>query len=194
MTNLYDLLSLEEKKNLKILSLEKNVILFREDDLCEYIGVVLEGEMIISSISYKGNELIYIHLYPGDVFGGNLIFSKDKKYRGNVSSIMNSKVVLISEKQLIHLLSNNEEFLKKYLELQSDFGKKANAQVKLLSFTDAEERFIYYLKLNNNFLFIKNVTDLSKNLFLSRETVSRLISKLIKNNVIIKKGNIIKKE
>ncbi len=192
MDNIINLLTKEQSQKIKVVEIDKNITLFHENDICDSLGVVLEGELIISSYSYKGNELIYNHLYENDIFGINLIFSREPKYQGNVTSLKKSKVALIKKPQLLSFLSNNEAFMVEYLKRQSDFGKRANSMLKLLSLSDAEERFIYYLKLNKNVIFVKNVTDLAAKLFFSRETVSRLITKLSKKNIIVRKGHLIK--
>ena len=48
----------EEKKYLKNVILEKNEILFRENELCENIGIVISGEIRIISYLESGKEII----------------------------------------------------------------------------------------------------------------------------------------
>ena len=95
-----------------------------------------------------------------------------------------SIVVSIKKDNLITLLSSNKEFLKEYLKIQSDFGKSLNSRIKLLSIDSALERFEYYLFINKGEIEFKTVTSLATELGLKRETLSRLISKLEKENVI----------
>ena len=181
-----DLLTENEKKYLKINPYKANEILFYENDSCESLGIVLEGEIIIVSITFKGNEVVYNSLTKGKMFGNNLIFSSDNKYRGDVKAIKNSKVALISKDNLIQILMNNKAFLKEYLAIHSEFTKALNAKIKLLSFDNAKERFLYFLFINDNRIVYKNVTSLAQQLYLSREATSRLLSRLEKENVIEK--------
>lgn len=188
-----DLLTKEELQLVRYQSLKNGEILFHEDDKCLSIGIVVSGEIKISSITFEGNEIVYNTLKSGDIFGNNLIFSKESFYRGNVISITNSKVAIISKKNLITILKNNSDFLIKYLEIHSEFTKSLNSKIKLLSFNSAKERFLYYLFINHNEITIKNITSLANSLFLSREATSRLISQMEKNSEIKRKGNHIKK-
>ena len=64
--------------------------------------------------------------------------------------------------------------------------------VKLLSLDSARERFIYYLEYHHRHIKIESITRLSKELSLTRETLSRLISSLIKEKIIIKEKQLIK--
>ena len=192
MNNITDLLTKDEKLNIIKKTLNTNDIIFHEGDECLYLGIVESGYITISSYSFSGNEVIYNTLRSGDIFGNNLLFSSSNKYRGNVIAKEKSVVYLISKENLIKILQNNQDFLTKYLMIQSDFTKSLNTKMKLLAFDSAIDRFYYYMYINNNKITYKNVTELSSRLFLKRETLSRLLSKLEKNNEIIRDKNIIK--
>ena len=184
-----DLLTLEERKYLSLISFKEGEILFYENDVCDSLGIVLEGEVTISSITFSGNELVYNRLTKGMMFGNNLLFSIDNKYRGDVKASKRGSLYLIKKDNLVKILMNNEEFLRSYLSFQADFTRSLNSQIKLLSFTNAKERFLYYLFMHNNNIKFKSVTSLASSLFLSREATSRLISQFEKEGVIKRKKN-----
>lgn len=80
-----DLLNEQEKKLVKLSTYKEGEILFYENDVCHTLGIVKSGEITISSITFTGNEIIYNRLTKGQMFGNNLLFSSDNKYRGNFS-------------------------------------------------------------------------------------------------------------
>lgn len=174
-------LSLTKKESLK-----KGEVLFYENDVCNYIGIVNSGSLVISSSTFEGNEIIYNKLNKGDMFGNNLLFSKDNYYRGDVKAVSDSEVILISKDNIIYLLQNNEEFLKEYLSIHSEFTKSLNTKIKLLSFTSAKERLLYFLFINNGHVTYKSITDLARSIFLTREVTSRLVSSLEKEKIVIR--------
>ena len=182
-----NLLTENEKKYIKTHSYKASEILFYENDICESVGIVLEGEIKIASMTFKGNEIVYNSLTKGKMFGNNLIFSSDNKYRGDVKATKNSKVALIDKGSLLTILMNNKSFLKEYLTIHSEFAKSLNTKIKLLSFDNAKERLLYYLFINDNHLIYKSVTSLAQELCLSREAASRLLSRLEKEKIIIKR-------
>ena len=186
-----DCLSFEEKKLIKIIHFKIGEILFYENDICESVGIVVDGEIKISSMTFEGNEIIYNTLTKGSIFGNNLLFSSDNKYRGDVRGVTKGTLYLINKNNLIKLLMSNESFLIEYLAIGSTFSKSLNTKIKLLSFTNAKERFLYYLFIHNNKITIKSVTDLAHELYLTREVTSRLISSLIKENVISRNDKVI---
>ena len=82
-------------------------------------------------------------------------------------------------------------YAKKYLELSSNDILKLNNKVKILSFDNAEERLIYFLKNNQRKYLFNSISSFSKELGLRRETLSRLITYLINKKVISKQDNLI---
>lgn len=192
MSNLLETLTKEEISKVKIVSLNKEQILFNEGDRCESVGVVVEGEIEIVSYSYGGKEIIFNHIYPGMMFGNNLIFSSNPVYKGSVIAKKPAKVTLIYKNTLIYLLKSNNEFLLKYLQFQSDMGKDLNGKIKLLSLDNAEERFFYYLHSQNGVITYSSITKLASILSLQRETLSRLISRLVNEKKIIREKHVIR--
>lgn len=189
MNKLLTTLSKDENKLIRYENYFKNEIIFHEDTICDVIGIVLEGRVDISSYSFNGDELIYNSLTENMIFGNNLIFSTNPKFKGSVIAKENSNIAFISKTNLIKLLQQNEKFLEEYLKIQSDFGKYLNSQIKLLSYSSAEERFLYYLYINNNQIIYTSVTDLANQLHLKRETLSRLLSSLEKRHLIRRHKN-----
>ena len=193
--NIIDLLNENERKLISIKEIKKGNILFNENEECLSVGVILEGVITISSYTFEGKEIVYNTINSDGVFGNNLIFSDHPYYKGNVIAKTNVKLALINKNNLIKLLQNNQQFLVKYLEIQSNFSKELNSKIKLLSFNKAEERFLYFLYIHYNKISFKNISSLADDLFLTREATSRLISKMVKEDIIIRNKNaIIKKE
>ena len=190
--NLLETIKKKEKEYLIHRNLEKDEILYREDDYCEVIGIVINGELIITSFLENGNTIIYNDIKDNGVFGNNLIFSSYPYFRGDIIATKDTEVVLISKDNLIKLLTTNNDFLIEYMRIQSNFGKELNARIKLLSINNIQDRFLYYLHLNKDVISYNTITDLAKQLNIERETLSRLISKLIKNNIIIRDNKTIK--
>ena len=186
MNTLLDLLTDEQMKKVRISSYPKETTIYHDDDICTEITIVLEGVIEISSFSFQGLKMIYNTLLQGQVFGNNLLFSSDPHYKGNVISKTKCKIVSIKKDVLVDIISSNQKFLEEYLKIQSDFGKTLNDKIKILSFKSAEERLLYYLKIHNDQIRVNSIAFLAKELGLSREATSRLISSLHNNHIISK--------
>ena len=184
--NILSLLQKEEKQHLIIKTLKRGEVLFREGELCRHIAIVVSGQVKISSTHYSGTEIVFNIIENNEIFCNNLIFSDNPFYKGDVVSLKDSTIVLIEKVHLEHVLQSNKEFLLAYLKIQSNFGKKLNSTIKMLSFTSAEERFKFYLKEHQNIIEYRTITELSEILYLKRETLSRLLTKLEKENAILR--------
>lgn len=189
MSMIIDLLSREEKKLCRPIKLKKDEILFHEGDECHTIGIVIKGIINISSYSYQGIEMNYALIKKDEMFGNNLLFSSEPFYKGHVIAKTSAEVLLIDKKSLLYILQNNEEFLNAYLNKQSDTAKTMNNKIKTLSFYHVEDRFMYYLSTHNNKIIYHSITTLALELNMSREVLSRLISKLVKEKTITKNGH-----
>ncbi|MBE6136367.1 MAG: Crp/Fnr family transcriptional regulator [Erysipelotrichaceae bacterium] len=186
MNKLINILSQEEIKKVKITSYPKDEVIYHEDDICEEVTIVLEGVIEISSFSFQGLKMIYNTVLPNQLLGNNLIFSSDPRYKGNVICKTKCKVASIKKDNLVDIIRSNKEFLNEYLKIQSDFGKTLNEKIKILNFKSAEERLFYYLKIRNNQIKVNSIAYLAKELFLSREATSRLVSSLVNKGIISK--------
>ena len=178
------------KKVLKVNTYKAGDIIYREGETCEYLGYLLKGKINISTISDGDNEEIISVINEGCFFGHFLLFQDDNKFLGDVSSTIFSKVVFIKKPILLNVLMTDIDFLNAYLTVITKESFQVRQQVKLLSHKKALDRVIYYLKTNNKneYIEIRSVTSLAKRLNLPRETVSRMLSKLINEEKIEKTG------
>ena len=190
--NIIALLNEKEKERLIYKELRKGETLFYENDCCGEIGIVKYGKLLITSYPENGNPIIYNRLKEDDMFGNNLLFSSQPFYKGDVIAESDSGIILIKKDVLIGFLEENTDFLLAYLQIQADSGKRLHSRIRLLSIDSAQERFITYLRENGNKITYSAVSDLADDLFIRRETLSRLLSKLIKNKVVIKDGKTVR--
>ena len=186
-----NVLNKKEHRLVKGYQIAKGNIIYHEGDICESIGIIISGKVDIVSYSFEGKEMLINSLKAGEIFGNNLLFSSSPIYRGDVIAKEKCVIAFISKENLEYLLQNNKEFLELYLQAQSDKAKSLTGRIQLLSFPNAEERLFYYASKSNGVITFKNVTTLAATLGVQRETLSRLLTTLIKRHLIKKeKGKI----
>lgn len=183
MNNLITLLS-KYPQYIEKKSYKTNETIFYENDICHSVGVVKNGEISIKSYFSSGKEVTYNVLREGQMFGNNLVFSSTPRYRGDVLSQKESEIWFISKENLLKMLKENDEFLVLYLTQQSDFSKTLNFKIKLLTISGAEDRLTYYLTFNKRKISFKSITKLAEELYLTRETLSRTISKMVEKGKV----------
>lgn len=173
----------------EILHYHKDEIIKKEKDICNEIFIILDGEIKISSYQLDGKEDIYNHFYKNDMFANVLIFSQHNYYLGNVIALKETKLIKFTREKLLRLFSTNALFLEHFLKINSKEALNTKIQLKILT-KPLKERFIYFLSINNNTLTC-SIQSLSEKLFVQRESLSRLISILVKEKVIKKEGKTI---
>ena len=189
--NITELLTEKEKACLIYKDLKKDEVLFHEDDVCEYVGIIMKGRVFIISYLSDGKEIIYNTLEKDQLFGNNLIFSSVPYYKGDIIAQSDSLIALIGKEDLLKILQNNKNFLKEYLKIQSDSSKILNDRIRLLSISSAEERFLYFMHENRNRVSYDSIEQLARQMYLTRETLTRLLRRLESNNSIIRENKVI---
>ena len=180
--NILNLLNQKEKEKISYLNLKQNQILFHGGEECKSIFIIIEGQITILNYSLNGNEEIISILNKNDVFANALIFSNNNYYLGEIIATKPTKLAIINKNELISLLQNNKSFLECYINLIAEKTIKFTIKTKLLSHKNIRSRIIYYLEINN-YSIKKNISFLAKELVLPRPSVSREISKMIKEDI-----------
>lgn len=191
LNTIFDILSEEEIALWRKRELPKEGILFKQGEECSEVGLVSEGQLVISSYSYGGKEIVYNIIGPGSMFGNNLLYADDKRYKGNVIAKKKTTLYLIHKNNLMKLLASNPQFLEFFLSTASNKVKDLNARVRLLSFQNLEDRLMFLLHENRGTLPYQSITSLASELGAERETLSRLVSRLSKEGRIKKEKHYI---
>ena len=184
------LLTKEEIKKCKKLHLKKGEILFKENEKCDSVFLLLEGEILISSSDIDGNEEIYNYLKSGDMIANILVFAKNNTFLGDAIAQKNTTILQIKKDILLEILKNNNLFLDWFLSYNSNETMESKIKTKLLSKRSIKDRIIYYLTINGG-IIDESVTSISKKIMINRVCVSRIISDLEKQNIIKRKGKTI---
>ena len=157
---------------------QKEDILAFEGETCRGVYLIMSGAIEIVSYALNGKEIVYTRKEQGEMFGNHLIFSSHPTYRGNVVCKEDTSLIYIGKEHLVQAMQEHQDFLMAVLQIQSDFSIELNSKMKLLSFDHAEDRFMYYLSSHDGEIAFKSISRLSNELFLKRETCSRLIHRL----------------
>lgn len=183
------LISDKEKELFNEISFNKNQIIFNEGSFCDEVSFVIEGEVLISSITNSNNETIFNNIKKGGCFGDVLCFSSSPYYLGDVIALNKTKLLTINKMNLIKLLTTNKIFFNYFLTKICDETLKSKRKNKLLLIKNNTDRLLHFIEQkakeqNTNEIKIKSVVWLSNELGLPRESASRSIKKLVDDNKI----------
>lgn len=192
---LIDTLTVDDLTQLSIIEFYKGQILFKKDQICEEIVIIVNGEIQMVNFDINGNEQIFNYLYSPSIFGNNLIFSTSNRYLSNIIATKKGKGYIIKKDNLLKILRKNEDFLTVYLRILADKTINITQKMKILSIQNAKDRLLSYLifiSKNKDVIKITSITNLAKEICLTRETTSRLLYSLIREGILTYKDKCIK--
>lgn len=167
---------------------KSNQIVFDEQSFCDYLGIIIEGEILIKTYTYYGKEEIINLVQENDLFGQFLLFSSQPLYLGTGIANRKTKIAVIKKAALMKLFSENQAFLEAYLNQICSESLKIKQQAKLLAHKNIRDRIMYYFKLyqKNQIITIKSVTDFANILSIPRPSLSRELIKMEQEGLIKK--------
>lgn len=111
----------------------KGEIIFNEADRCDSVGVVVSGQLGMQKYSADGDYITVDLLGPGETFGEDMMFGKQREFPVSIEAVTNSQVILISRDILVPLLHDNPQLLTNYLAFLSDKIQDKNRRIIILS-------------------------------------------------------------
>ncbi|MCH5171630.1 MAG: Crp/Fnr family transcriptional regulator [Erysipelotrichales bacterium] len=192
MSKILDLISVltnEERSKVQYLEFKNGEIIHFGGSTCTSVDILLKGEIIMSNLDVDGNEQVFNYLRAPQIYGNNLIFASNKVYLGDILANSDVAIYRIYESDLLSLISSNRQFLKLYLNVIADKSVELSKRLRVMSVQNVTRRLLLFIdmksKENSGSYHIKSITNLAKELSLPRETVSRVINSLVKEEKII---------
>ncbi len=191
-------LSDEEMKELRHMLIEKhflrNKIIFLEEDTQNYMYVILSGKVKAVHIGHDGKEHILAVHKAGDFFG-EMALLDGKTAPATVIAMENTDILIMSKKDFDAHLLKNSKVLRELIAVLCRRLREAWIMNKVLSASNANDRLKTLLKLMGMHYGIKDERgtfialrlthqDIADHSSLSRETVTRLLNRLVRDGEI----------
>jgi len=189
-----DLKSLDEifsniEYQIKTFDLNENI--YWENDICDEVNIILEGEINIQSISSSGKIFRVLHFTKGNIFGEGLLFSDLNKYPISVTaSEKETKTLVISKKNLIKAFNINTELTTSFMKILSNRITLLNDKVKILALQSIRKKICYFIikryKKNKDLKIDigMNKKTLAESLAILRPSLSRELIKMKEEKII----------
>ncbi|MEA1987361.1 MAG: Crp/Fnr family transcriptional regulator [Candidatus Marinimicrobia bacterium] len=170
-----------------------NIILF-EEDLGDLLFFIIEGEVKITRANEMGREIILSIIQKGDFFGEMSILDGESR-SANAVTLSDATIIIINRDDFYFILKKYPDVAIRLLKNLTQRLRRADKLIESLSLNDAEHRICNTLFLiaedagiykNKGVVISKlpNQDTLASMSGTSRETVSRMFSKLKSKNLI----------
>lgn len=175
-------------------SFSKNDVVLHEADTANYMYIILGGKVKVVQTSQKGKERIFAIHRRGDFFG-EMSLLDGKTEPATVIAMEKTDVALLAKKDFDHYLLRNQRVMDQIIRLLCNRLRDVWLMLKVMSFADAEQKVIAVLHQMSRLYGIKDQRgtvihlrlthkDIAGLAAISRETVTHIMNKLIKESVI----------
>ena len=179
----------------------KDDVIFHADENGDVFFLIRDGHVKVTMISPEGKEIILSMLGPGDFFG-EMALLDDEPRSATVIATEPLEVVTIFRNDFLAILNENFPITRKVLAELSRRLRSASNRIESLATMDVYGRLARFFldlareqgkKLDNGYVAVTRPThqSIANMIGTSRETVSRLIHDLMKQNLLLSEGKTI---
>ncbi len=171
----------------------KNEVIFCEKQQADQLLIVFDGFVKIFKSSFAGREHI-LHVMSKHSIIAEVPIFEGGKYPASCVAMSDSILLAIPRQKLIALIKTDPQVALSMLALQAKRLREFTCKIEELSLKTSKQKFLNFLLQNahaeNGITMVRmknlNMQELADYLGTARENLSRIINKLIKNNVIKK--------
>lgn len=158
------------------------------------IGIILEGDVIITKDNLAGSRIIMAKLSTGDIFGETIAFSNYDKWAATVVAVTDCTIMFMPPERIIgncpNLCGGHTELIKNMLSIVSQKALNLNRKLDFLTIKSIRGRFSTYLlelynkKKTNTIMLPLKRNELADFLNVSRPSLSREMIKMKEEGII----------
>jgi len=157
----------------------RNQIIFNEQDRCEGIYIIIQGEVSIRTYNFYEQEYTITTLLEKASFGESLLFSHHPYYLGTIIANKATTLLYISKVELLQLF-NEPSFVAHFLLILSEKNLENQFKIKILLQKQIKEKILFYLsekqkQLHSPIIPIPSKEYLAKFLNVPRPSLSRAL-------------------
>ena len=179
----------------------KDDVIFHADESGDVFCLIEKGQVKVTMISPEGKEIILSMLGPGEFFG-EMALLDDEPRSATVVATEPLELVTIWRSDFLQLLSENFSMTRKVLAELSRRLRHASNRIESLATMDVYGRLARFFldlaaqqgtPLDNGYVSVHRPTHqaIANMIGTSRETVSRLIHDLMRQNLLLSEGKTI---
>jgi CRP/FNR family cyclic AMP-dependent transcriptional regulator len=179
----------------------KDDVVFYADERGDVFCLIREGQVKVTMISPEGKEIILSLLGPGDFFG-EMALLDDEPRSATIIATEPLELMTIFRSDFLRLMEENFDITKKVLAEISRRLRSASSRIESLATMDVYGRLARFFldlakdqgkSLDNGYVAVTRPTHqaIANMIGTSRETVSRLIHDLMRQNLLISEGKTI---
>lgn len=176
-------------------SIPKDTEFTTENENANTVFILLTG--VVKGIDLRVFPIVYdfMRFYPVEIFGAMEFLLGEDTYRTTLVTVTNCRFLKLSREQFAKWVSNDLNAMKIFTEAMTRYLLEQCRKERLFLFLQGEDRVLLFLNdfYEKNHSEDKIIIDMSRNELakgtaLSVRTVNRTVKGLIKEGLLVKKG------
>ncbi len=179
-----------DSKRCSLTRYNKGQLVYLQNEICQSMDIILEGEVSIQKIDAEGNILTIQTFSAMNHIGANLLFSSRKKYPMTVAVEADAVILHLERELVVDLIQNNRSFMEALLQAISDRTLILTDKINAISLSTIREQLLSYLHYESRIQQSNTVTlDISKKklaekLGVQRSSLGRELQKMRADGLI----------
>jgi CRP-like cAMP-binding protein len=184
------LVELFNSSNYKVSHYGKGQIVHIQNELCESMDLILEGEVSVQKIDEDGNVFKVAVFSGGDILGANLLFSNSNSYPLTIVSESKTVVLHIFKELILDLSQKSPTFTAGLLTAISNKTLVLTDKIDAMSFKTIRQRIIdfltyeYHVQGSSVIKLNMSKKELAERFGVQRTSLSRELNKMRKDGLI----------
>lgn len=169
---------------------EKEQVVHFQNEVCNSMGIILDGQVSIQKIEENGNLLVINVFENREVFGANLLFSSRCYYPMTVVATKKSIIMHVNKKMIIQLCQTDMKFLTCFLNIISDRTIILSDKINEISLKTIRQQIMDFLKYekelqkSNTIRLHISKKSLAERLGIQRSSLSRELNKMRADGIL----------
>lgn len=180
----HELTNIFNNDNYFIKTYTKDSVIYLQNEICNSMDIILDGNIIIQKIDAEGNVLTINNFTLGDVIGENLLFSSNNKYPMTITSKSNTAILHIKKELVLKLCQTNDCFLNIFLKSLSDKSMMLTKKITTLSMNNLRQSIIdfllyeYHIQKSTKIKLTMTKKELAEKIGVQRSSLSRELNNM----------------
>ncbi len=169
---------------------KKRQIVYLQNEICQSMDIILEGEISVQKIDAEGNILTIQTFTAMDHIGANLLFSSRKKYPMTVVVEADAVILHLDRELVVDLIQNHRSFMEGLLQAISDRTLILTDKINAISLSTIRDQLLSYLRyesvIQQNNTITLNISKkmLAEKLGVQRSSLGRELQKMRNDSLV----------
>ena len=154
-----------------------------QGEVCDKIAIMIEGAVCSVMINDYGKELILGNINSPNLLGYSYIFATNNKFNVNIIAKTPCEMIFIERERIVALMHERPVFMQSFMRGMSDVSMKVFKRLFELNLHKLKQRLLSYIEQHDE---LPKLTELAKQLGVTRPSLSRALAELRRDGLIKK--------